>query len=106
MTSESNEDRFDALGFRPQRENPYCKILPYWDVIDKESKENLSEIKANIGRSVQECDSIGLGHWMVQLKTLINFYNAQFSELLTYFFLFFFAATYVYMVLNFLKMIT
>lgn len=69
MTTESNEDRIDALGFKPQRENPYCKILPYVDVIDKESNENLSDIKANIGRSVQLGDSIGLGHWMVQLKT-------------------------------------
>ncbi|CAD5119000.1 DgyrCDS7656 [Dimorphilus gyrociliatus] len=80
MTSESNKDRLNALGFEPQRENPYCKILPYSDVIDKESNENLSEIKANIGRAVQLGDSIGLGHWMVQLKTYIRLYGFKFSK--------------------------
>lgn len=40
------------LGFRPQKELVYNKLLPYADELDAESQMLLTEIKENLGRAV------------------------------------------------------
>lgn len=66
---EESEDREIILGFKPQKEIIYNKLLPYKDDIDSDSKEALAEIKANLGRSVQLRDlKVGAGHWVGQLS--------------------------------------
>lgn len=43
----------DTLGFVPQKDIVYNKLLPYADRLDDESSEILSRIKGNLGRAVQ-----------------------------------------------------
>ena len=63
------EDRHEILGFVPQKENIYNKLLPYSADIDEESQNVLAEIKSNLGRSVQLRDlKFGAGHWVGQLS--------------------------------------
>ena len=62
-------DRETVLGFKPQKEVPYNKILPYADKLDEESNAQLAEIKAQVARSVQLRDiKIGTSHWTGQLS--------------------------------------
>lgn len=46
------EIRFKKLGFRPQKELIFNKLLPYADGIDEESQSFLREIKFNLSRAV------------------------------------------------------
>ena len=63
------EQREASLGFKPQKESPYNKLLPYADILDGESNEQLAEIKAQLGRSIQLRDiKIGTTHWTGQLS--------------------------------------
>ena len=60
--------RIEKLGFQPQREIPYNKLLPYADRIDEESNAHFAEIKAQLGRTIQMRDiKIGASHWCGQL---------------------------------------
>lgn len=43
----------NTLGFIPQKDIVYNKILPYADRLDEESNEILSKIKGNLSRAVQ-----------------------------------------------------
>lgn len=43
----------EALGFVPQKDIVYNKLLPYADRLDDESNDILSKIKGNLGRAVQ-----------------------------------------------------
>lgn len=43
----------DKLGFVPQKDIVYNKLLPYADRLDEESNEILSKIKGNLARAVQ-----------------------------------------------------
>ncbi len=62
------DDRESELGFKPQQETPYNKLLPYADKLDGESNLQLAEIKANLARTVQLRDiKIGASHWTGQL---------------------------------------
>ena len=68
------ENREAALGFVPQKELAYSRLLPYSDDLDEESNEVLAEIKENLARSVQLRDiKIGTSHWAVQLTKYICF---------------------------------
>ena len=69
------EERKDVLGFTPQKEIPYNKLLPYSDKLDAESNEQLGEIKANLARTIQLRDvKIGASHWTGQLsKCVVSF---------------------------------
>ena len=61
-------DRESVLGFKPQKETPYNKLLPYADKLDEESNTQLAEIKAYLARSIQFRDiKIGTSHWTGQL---------------------------------------
>ena len=62
-------ERSEELGFEPQQEAPYNKLLPYAEVLDKESNEQLAEIKAQLGRTIQLRDiKVGASHWTGQLS--------------------------------------
>ena len=62
------DEREAILGFIPQKESSYNKLLPYNDAIDEESNAVLAEIKGNLGRAVQLRDvKVGAGHWVGQL---------------------------------------
>lgn len=75
------ETREEVLGFIPQKESTYCRLLPYADVLDKESNEFLAEIKENLAKSVQLRDiKIGTSHWGVQLTKYIQLYGFKFSK--------------------------
>lgn len=43
----------ETLGFVPQKDIVYNKLLPYADRLDEESNDILSKIKGNLGRAVQ-----------------------------------------------------
>lgn len=42
----------DTLGFVPQKDIVYNKLLPYADRLDDESNDILSKIKGNLSRAV------------------------------------------------------
>lgn len=46
------DDRFEKLGYAPQKEIIYNKLLPYADKLDEESCKMLMEIKGNLGNAV------------------------------------------------------
>ena len=43
----------DTLGFVPQKDIVYNKLLPYADQLDSESNDILAKIKGNLARAVQ-----------------------------------------------------
>ena len=47
-----DEGRFKKLGFQPQKELIFNKLLPYADGIDEESQSFLREIKSNLSKAV------------------------------------------------------
>ena len=62
------EEREAKLGFRPQKERIYNKLLPYVENIDDESSKAFGEIKGNLGRAVGLRDiKVGATHWCGQL---------------------------------------
>jgi proteasome activator subunit 4 len=66
---ELSPDREAVLGFNPQKESIYSRLLPYADALDAESNAVLAEIKENLARSVQLRDiKLGASHWAVQLS--------------------------------------
>jgi proteasome activator subunit 4 len=70
---ENVSEYMKRLGFKPQRENVFCKLLPYADQLDEESVRMLSEIKANLGRAVilREMRP-GCGIWTARLSKYDN----------------------------------
>ena len=63
------DDRSDKLGFKPQKEIIYNRLLPYNEGIDEEMVSQLQQIKANLGRAVQMRDiHVGCNHWTSQLS--------------------------------------
>jgi proteasome activator subunit 4 len=61
--------RIKRLGYKPQREIVYNKLLPYADQLDEESIRMLSEIKANLGRAVLMREMRpGCGMWTARLS--------------------------------------
>lgn len=44
--------RIKQLGFKPQKEIIYNKLLPYADELDSESKKTFTQIKINLSKSV------------------------------------------------------
>lgn len=47
-----NEERWKALGFKPQKELFCNKYLPYADQLDDESTKFLASIKENLAKAV------------------------------------------------------
>jgi len=72
--------RFKRLGFKPQKEIVYCKLLPYADQLDDESVRMLSEIKANLGRAVMMREMRpGCGMWTARLLKYDMLLNSHFK---------------------------
>ncbi|PVD25485.1 hypothetical protein C0Q70_13141 [Pomacea canaliculata] len=73
--------REDVLGFHPQKESPYSKLLPYSDVIDEESSNALAEIKEKLAKAVQLRDlKVSANHWTLQLDRYIRVYEYKMSK--------------------------
>ncbi|KAH3856831.1 hypothetical protein DPMN_099426 [Dreissena polymorpha] len=78
---EESSDRELILGFKPQKEIIYNKLLPYKDDVDLDSNADLAEIKCQLGRAVQLRDiKVGAGHWSSQLSRYIRLYGLKFSK--------------------------
>ncbi|XP_071961962.1 proteasome activator complex subunit 4-like [Antedon mediterranea] len=73
--------RSDKLGFSPQKEIIYNKVLPYSESVDEESNSQIADIKANLARSVQLKElRPGVAYWTARLHTYINLYGRKFSK--------------------------
>lgn len=48
----SQQSRIEKLGFKPQKEIIYNRLLPYWDELDDESQVLLSDIKENLAKAI------------------------------------------------------
>ncbi|CAH0386282.1 unnamed protein product [Bemisia tabaci] len=75
------ELRTQQLGFRPQKEIPFNKYLPYADELDAESEQYLAEIKANLARAImlREMEP-GIDIWSFRLEKYIGLYGFKFSK--------------------------
>lgn len=61
--------RAEVLGFKPQREIVYNRLLPYADKIDDESNEALRTIKTNLAKAVLAKEiRPSVTHWTKQLS--------------------------------------
>ncbi|RZF34164.1 hypothetical protein LSTR_LSTR003574 [Laodelphax striatellus] len=77
----NSNDRIQKLGFKPQKEIVYNKLLFYSDSIDDESQQMLSMIKGCIGKSLLLHEvKPGLGFWIVRLNSYIKLYGLKFSK--------------------------
>ncbi|KAG9328345.1 hypothetical protein JZ751_014489, partial [Albula glossodonta] len=75
------KDVSEALGFVPQKEIVYNKLLPYADKLDEESNEILAQIKGNLARAVQVRELWpGVLFWTRKLSTYIRLYGRKFSK--------------------------
>lgn len=50
--SEYTNSRIAKLGFKPQKEAQFNKLLPYSETLDEDSQELLQAIKINLARGV------------------------------------------------------
>lgn len=50
--TEASMERNQQLGFKPQKELVYNKLLPYASELDEESHKMFAEVKANLGKAV------------------------------------------------------
>lgn len=62
-------NRYEKIGFKPQKEVVYNKLLPYSDELDDDSINMLKEIKGYLGRLIilREMRP-GCGIWVVKLQ--------------------------------------
>uniref|UniRef100_A0A7N6A512 Proteasome activator Blm10 middle HEAT repeats region domain-containing protein n=1 Tax=Anabas testudineus TaxID=64144 RepID=A0A7N6A512_ANATE len=71
----------ETLGFVPQKDIVYNKLLPYADRLDDESNDILSKIKGNLGRAVQLRELWpGVLFWTRKLSTYMRLYGRKFSK--------------------------
>ena len=74
-------DRTLKLGFNPQNEIIYNKLLPFASVLDEESQQTLEAIKNNFSTSVIFRDlRLGLSFWCQQLVTYVGLYGFKFAK--------------------------
>uniref|UniRef100_A0A8C9XIR4 Proteasome activator subunit 4 n=1 Tax=Sander lucioperca TaxID=283035 RepID=A0A8C9XIR4_SANLU len=73
--------RSDTLGFVPQKDIVYNKLLPYAHRLDDESNDILSKIKGNLCRAVQLREIWpGVLFWTRKLSTYMRLYGRKFSK--------------------------
>ncbi|XP_068183158.1 proteasome activator complex subunit 4A [Antennarius striatus] len=71
----------DNLGFVPQKDIVYNKLLPYTDRLDDESNDILKKIKGNLSRAVQLREMWpGVLFWTRKLSTYMRLYGRKFSK--------------------------
>ncbi|XP_048863845.1 proteasome activator complex subunit 4A isoform X1 [Brienomyrus brachyistius] len=75
------KDKAEALGFVPQKDIVYNKLLPYADKLDIESNEILCKIKGNLARAVQLRELWpGVLFWTRKLSTYMRLYGRKFNK--------------------------
>ncbi|XP_016892945.1 proteasome activator complex subunit 4A isoform X2 [Cynoglossus semilaevis] len=75
------QSQSDTLGFVPQKDIVYNKLLPYADRLDAESNELLRKIKSNLSRAVQLREIWpGVLFWTRKLSTYMRLYGRKFSK--------------------------
>ena len=68
VSEKYDEEREKSLGFRPQSEIVYNRLLPYSSEIDAESNAALAFIKVHLPRAVLAKElRPGVTHWTRQL---------------------------------------
>jgi proteasome activator subunit 4 len=73
------KERAQDLGFAPQKEVVYNKLLPYAADIDRESTAWFRDIKANLGRALATRElRPGLVVWVSRLNKYIRLYGLKF----------------------------
>ncbi|KAF5303620.1 hypothetical protein FQA39_LY09867 [Lamprigera yunnana] len=78
---EEDEQRFKKLGFKPQKENVYNKLLPYADKLDEESSKLFRDIKTNLVKAVLAREiRPGCIVWTFRLNKYIRIYGLKFSK--------------------------
>lgn len=61
--------RFKKLGFKPQKEVIYNKLLPYSEKLDDDSVNMLKDIKGHLGKLIVLREMRpGCGIWVVKLQ--------------------------------------
>ncbi|KAK6639500.1 hypothetical protein RUM43_007773 [Polyplax serrata] len=76
-----NPERIKQLGFKPQKEIVYNKLLPYADQLDVESKNAFAQIKINLSKSVMLRElHPGCSVWSARLTGYIKLYGLKFSK--------------------------
>ncbi|TSK14769.1 Proteasome activator complex subunit 4B [Bagarius yarrelli] len=74
-------EQVETLGFVPQKDIVYNKLLPYAEKLDDESNDILSKIKGNLGRAIQLRELWpGVLFWTRKLSTYIRLYGRKFSK--------------------------
>lgn len=74
-------DASETLGFVPQKDIVYNKLLPYAHKLDEESNDILSKIKGNLARAVQLREIWpGVLFWTRKLSTYMRLYGRKFSK--------------------------
>ncbi|KAM5165243.1 proteasome activator complex subunit 4 [Mantella aurantiaca] len=77
----AREERTEQLGFTPQKEIVYNRLLPYADRLDRESNQLLASIKGSLGRAVHVRELWpGVLFWSRKLNTYIRLYGRKFSK--------------------------
>uniref|UniRef100_A0A3B4EMS0 Proteasome activator Blm10 mid region domain-containing protein n=1 Tax=Pygocentrus nattereri TaxID=42514 RepID=A0A3B4EMS0_PYGNA len=75
------KDQAGTLGFVPQKDIVYNKLLPYADKLDNESNVILARIKGNLARAVQLRELWpGVLFWTRKLSTYLRLYGRKFSK--------------------------
>uniref|UniRef100_A0A8C9TIB6 Proteasome activator subunit 4 n=1 Tax=Scleropages formosus TaxID=113540 RepID=A0A8C9TIB6_SCLFO len=75
------KDEAEELGFVPQKDIVYNKLLPYADKLDSESNDILCKIKGNLARAVQLRELWpGVLFWTRKLSTYMRLYGRKFSK--------------------------
>uniref|UniRef100_A0A673MFT3 Proteasome activator complex subunit 4B n=1 Tax=Sinocyclocheilus rhinocerous TaxID=307959 RepID=A0A673MFT3_9TELE len=74
-------EQAEILGFVPQKQIVYNKLLPYANKLDRESNDILAQIKGNLGRAVQLRELWpGVLLWTRKLSTYLRLYGRKFSK--------------------------
>jgi len=75
------KERSLELGFEPQKEIVFNKVLPYAGDMDKESSSWFAEIKANLGKSIALRElRPGIVTWTSRLNKYIRLYGLKFPK--------------------------
>ncbi|XP_023231412.1 proteasome activator complex subunit 4-like [Centruroides sculpturatus] len=75
------DERTAKLGYTPQKEVIYNKLLPYSEELDEESQRLFSEIKTNIAKSILLHElKPGTVHWLTNLSRYLKLYGRKFSK--------------------------
>ncbi|KYB26764.1 proteasome activator complex subunit 4 [Tribolium castaneum] len=81
MDENVSKRRYEKLGFKPQKENVYNKLLPYAEKLDEESTQLYADIKTNLIKSVLAREMRpGCALWTSRLNKYIKIYGMKFSK--------------------------